>query len=535
MTTSARRAIIVLVACATCLTLTGCGPSAKQRVDLVADRVLREHYGKNGGDTTVGEKEISALRAIGPGAVAPLIALLEDEDEWARRFAVSALGELRSPKPEVLRAVIDTLDDESFYVRWAATLALGQTPGPVSVRAPAAVKMLGDDSLTAQANGLTALLAMGAGALDAAMPIVAGLEAKARHRFLHVLPEFPDPPQRKLAALRTFLDDPDEEVRVRALRAVEGVDAPYEMLAPLLVVGLADEYPSVREAAVYTYMAVGAPRGELGAVLLLALDQPDVSFRGEIVSALADMGSAVLPELIQTLSHAEQRMRIGALRVLGEFEDPIDEAVPKLIDLLADEDSLVRRRAASTLLTHRSTRAMEAVARYHVSVLGRTKIDPGLKHPSVIVLAGIGGPAVQFLIPALDDADTRLLRRGAAFALGAIGVHGRDAAPRLMAMLRHDDVWHVRQGAAYALGRIDADPTHTVPALIAAFDDASLTVRQEAVDSLVAIGEPALPDLVNALREGSPDAKARAKQTLAAMGAPAVRTLADEIATYGPR
>ena len=102
-------------------------------------------------------------------------------------------------------------------------------------------------------------------------------------------------------------------------------------------------------------------------------------------------------------------------------------------------------------------------------------------------------------------------------------------------MLRHDDVWHVRQGAAYALGRIDADPTHTVPALIAAFDDASLTVRQEAVDSLVAIGEPALPDLVNALREGSPDAKARAKQTLAAMGAPAVRTLADEIATYGPR
>ena len=67
MTTSARRAIIVLVACATCLTLTGCGPSAKQRVDLVADRVLREHYGKNGGDTTVGEKEISALRAIVKG------------------------------------------------------------------------------------------------------------------------------------------------------------------------------------------------------------------------------------------------------------------------------------------------------------------------------------------------------------------------------------------------------------------------------------------------------------------------------------
>lgn len=534
MSVDSRRIVGSVVVCALCLALVGCGPSAKQRVDSIADRVLSEHY-RHGGDTTAGDEETQALREIGADAIPPLIDLLQHEDEWTRRFAASALGELRSPEPEVLPAIIEALDDESFYVRWSAALAIGQTPGPVSVRAPAAAKMLGDDSLTAQSNGLKSLVAMDVGALDEVMPVVVDLDAKARRRFLSTLGSFPDPTARKLAVLRSFLDDPDADVRVAAIRTAAGIEAPYEMVAAVLVVGLADEYPSVREEAVCGYMAVGAPHDELAAVLLLALDQPDAAFRGEIVQALAAMGRPVLPELIATLSHSEARMRIGALGVLRDFDEPFGEAVPDLIRLLGDDQGAARRRAEAALRRDGSVVALAAVARHHIGLLRRAKGDIRLGNPSVIALASVGGPAVPPLISALDESDDPMLRRGAAFALGSIGPREREAAPKLLGMLSNDDASQAREAAAYALGRIGADPAEAVPALIAAFDDGSLTVRNAAVDSLVLIGEPGFSDLVDTLRVGSPDAKACATRALAAIGGVAVRALAHEIATYGPR
>ena len=110
---------------------------------------------------------------------------------------------------------------------------------------------------------------------------------------------------------------------------------------------------------------------------------------------------------------------------------------------------------------------------------------------------GEAGPGAKEAVGALADAlkdNDAFVRRFAAQALGEIGPAAKDAVPALSKAL-NDSRREVQEAAAAALGKIGAS---SAQALLAVVRDTrkDTMVRRKAVESLAALGRPAIPGLV---------------------------------------
>lgn len=167
---------------------------------------------------------------------------------------------------------------------------------------------------------------------------------------------------------------------------------------------------------------------------------------------------------------------------------------------------------------------------------------------AIKTLKTLGSPAVPILVEALSD-DHESIRRGAAFALGAMAQDAVDAVPALLATLKdpvsavrmdvavalkqittaspealqqtireltvqlnHADT-ATRQGAAFGLGVIGSEASSTVPPLMGALKDRDEEVRLAAAMALKRMGSVAVPALKEALND--PDAGVRARAAFA--------------------
>jgi HEAT repeat protein len=127
---------------------------------------------------------------------------------------------------------------------------------------------------------------------------------------------------------------------------------------------------------------------------------------------------------------------------------------------------------------------------------------------AAFTLARIGLPAVDYLIPALDDKDS-VVRLRSAWALGQIG--DKRAVDPLISSLRDGD-WAVRMRAAEALGKLRAHQA-TDPLLLA-LRDQNPDVRRHAIAALILIADPSSADrLGDALKD--PDWRVRMGAALA--------------------
>lgn len=124
-------------------------------------------------------------------------------------------------------------------------------------------------------------------------------------------------------------------------------------------------------------------------------------------------------------------------------------------------------------------------------------------------LINIGVPAVEFLIPALED-EFGGIRAGAAYALGRIG-DTRAVEPLIQ--LLNDENDGVRSIAATALGRLE--DARAVPPLIQALKDKERGVRLSAAGALGTIRDvKAIPSLNRALEDEDEDVRRIAAQAL---------------------
>ncbi|WP_313707634.1 HEAT repeat domain-containing protein, partial [Planktothrix agardhii] len=164
---------------------------------------------------------------------------------------------------------------------------------------------------------------------------------------------------------------------------------------------------------------------------------------------------------------------------------------------------------------------------------------------AIKTLKTLGSPAIPILVEALTD-DQESIRRGAAFALGAMAQDAVDAVPALLATLKdpvsavrmdgavalkqittaspealqqavqeltprlnHPDT-AVRQGAALGLGVIGSESPNTIPPLIGALKDTDEEVRLAAAIALKRMGAVAVPALKEALNHPDMGVRARA-------------------------
>jgi HEAT repeat protein len=193
--------------------------------------------------------------------------------------------------------------------------------------------------------------------------------------------------------------------------------------------------------------------------LIQLLEDEDSSVRRSAASALGEIKSeAAIPGLIQLLEHEDSFVRRSAASALGEIKS--EAAIPGLIKLLEHEDSFVRRSAASAL--------------------GEIKSEA----------------AIPGLIKLLEHEDS-FVRDSAASALGEI--KSEAAIPGLIKLLEHEDSF-VRKSAASALGEIKSEAA--IPGLIQLLEDEDSFVRDSAASALGEIkSEAAIPGLIQLLED----------------------------------
>jgi HEAT repeat protein len=181
-------------------------------------------------------------------------------------------------------------------------------------------------------------------------------------------------------------------------------------------------------------------RSELG-------DQdPNVRFYARL--ALAQTGTAALPELIECLRSTDSTMRFEAASALCIMNSVSrKDAVPALTDALRDENPATRRAVLEALRSVGSDATLAAPGVQ--AALGDEDAD--VRRAAAYALPAIqGADAVHALTDALEDPRTCWF---AADALGELGPDARPAVPELL-LLKSSGNPVTRETATRALARI---------------------------------------------------------------------------------
>ena len=206
-------------------------------------------------------------------------------------------------------------------------------------------------------------------------------------------------------------------------------------------------------------------------------------------SALAAIGEAAVPHLLQALKDATRHVRIraGAAEALGLL--PADLSQAALVEALRDEDGWVRDAAAEALGNQRDPANLPALVEAAKDVNSRQVVcaigaiverDPRFADEAVM----------EVLIRALGDSDSRA---SATHTLGRIGPRAKIALPALTKLKGATS--YARIAIATAVSDISGEPDFLVEALIMVICERDLRVTSEVKLPLREMGNAAVPAL----------------------------------------
>jgi len=256
----------------------------------------------------------------GTTSTAPLLTVLEDEDDAVRAAALRALAVI-GPDSRVIPLVARVLaEDPSPAVRMSAVSSL--------------------NALEIQSEDVTALLVEGLGDPDDVVRAEAAVGIARSGSFGgDAVPE-----------LHRALDDPNAHVRELAVIALAELSSYYEEAWSELLAALRHDIPDVRASAAGRIVRRGETRNYGEAVIALEGAMLDTSF--EVLRAaanglgqLAPMAPAAVAILVESLSDERAEVRLLICAVLGRAGPSAREAVPALMELERDPDPQVRDQA----------------------------------------------------------------------------------------------------------------------------------------------------------------------------------------------
>lgn len=343
-----------------------------------------------------------AIVGLREEAVPALLELVDDREDGAALEAVVLLGRLKAGKAvAVLMQVIDTrsaifrahaaealgligedrtvgcllrlLKDDDPGVRINAVVALARVPDPQSVKP--LVRLLRDPDQDLRMRAVTTLGEIGD--RQATVPLYTLLESespelvpvvaealgkigdpRALEHLLRLLPDADKPLLlRVLASLRKisdpaaadallpYLDNSDTEIRQRAVESIGRIGDSVSA-SKLEKLAKRDSSEAIRAAAVKAL-------GEIGDVASLSTLEEALSdafpVKCQAINALGQVGDpSVLPALLAMSREVVPEIRFHVASALGCIDH--ENARNALEELLCDEDALVRRTAARSLV-----------------------------------------------------------------------------------------------------------------------------------------------------------------------------------------
>lgn len=234
-------------------------------------------------------------------------------------------------------------------------------------------------------------------------------------------------------------------IRLRVAQTLGGIG---ETATPLLVDALLHHpNPVVRRAAGKTLSLICDP-DTVPSLLHALFNDEDTVVKGSVVGALAKVGEASVPALLEILADPVQSQSTKghaawALGFIGA------EAAPFLEDAIKSESIDVRCATVSAIAHLAQEQGDERAAQLLVSILNDP--DPNVRSEAASAIGKMAYlPALPNLITALADPDGEV-RRTAAVSLGKLG--DRSAIPHLEILLA-DELEPVRILAKLAITKI---------------------------------------------------------------------------------
>jgi len=272
--------------------------------------------------------------------------------------------------------------------------------------------------------------------------------------------------------------------RWRRGRAEARRAARVEPIRPLLM-ALAVAEDDELEQAIAPLLSLDEPTWRAVAPSVVALLP---KLRGDthdsVVSVLTRRG--VLARAERDTYHRSALRRARGAHLLGVTG--VDFALPRLMQLLGDEDAQVRQIAARGLGNIADPVAADALL---TAVVGRRGLPPRVAADAVL---RIGAPAHAAIVRALTSSEA-VRRSVAADIAGLVGAYA--AADALIRMVTDDPVRALRPRAARALGRLGLPAAAAVLRQALHSSDAALVIA--AAEGLGGLGDPASVEAVAAV------------------------------------
>ncbi len=385
--------------------------------------------------------------------ITALIIALRTEDRRAHTLVVDDLVRMGSAAVEPLLSV---LNDKHANVRAGAARALGKIGDTRALNA-LIFRLRHDEDPEVRKSAVWALHMGGA---QAVIPLIEGLR------------------------------DPDEWVRFGAVIVLAKIGRPA--VAPLIH-ALQDRLPLVRANAAETLGRIGDPMA--AEALATALKDKDAEVWQQAAVSLGRMRDArAVKALIRVVKSRDSGLRTKAIKALGNIRDI--RALDPLIDVIYfEQDRWMRLFAIEALGRIDDIRALEVLvdAAYDDSRDVRTK--------SIVTLGEFSSTlATDALYIIFDDMQVDAEdQQTALFELGKRG--DARALDGLIDLLQFDNQVDNRIYAALILGDIGGQ--EAVSSLIDALCDDEQDVADNALKSLIKLGNDATEPLLNNLQESA--------------------------------
>lgn len=478
----------------------------------VAANVL-ERAAAESGDTRQNLVDTLASFGMDPGR---LVGLLEGVDETNRAEAVRVVRQVGGPS--VLLPLRSRLDDPSIPTRLAVLEVLadsGQTvPAPPTSReAPEPEPSAAPAQPTAEERGESWADALSRALHDpdpnvrvSAVEALQGLEAQAGDLLLQSLSD--EDRRVRLAAARRLASQPGDRTAIwDAVRDTDG-DKRGELmgvmeqtnpgvLADFALDRLTSQDPEERALAV-EIVGWGTTQACVEAAIH-ALQDPSAPVRRTATESLARLRDPSAAGVLgRALSDPDREVRIGVVRALGATDD--ESVLGFLMSALNDPDPGVRD-VASEVLTQWSS---PAVAKRLAGLLA----VPGLREAVSDVLARIGPSSVELLVDVLQQGNPSITQTVGELLQRIVGI---EAMTERMSSIEPERRLRAAEAVAAIGGPAAAD------ALMRSLSDPDVRIRTLSAQLLSRIGDPRAASAIEAtiLRDPVPEVVAAAQDALA--------------------
>ncbi|MBP89098.1 MAG: hypothetical protein CMJ64_20675 [Planctomycetaceae bacterium] len=271
---------------------------------------------------------------------------------------------------------------------------------------------------------------------------------------------------------------------------------------------------------------------------------PMVTACALLISATSTVGRADPPaeldKLLESLESASADERPKTLEAIGDLGSDAKAAIATLSKAL-DDTSPNTRGAAATAIGRIGIYDEDAAVRLLEAFEDDGELFAGgmVCYYAADALGKLGPKSAPRLVPRLA-ADSLLVKRCAALALGRIGAEAKAAVPALHELAKEDD-GATRRVAIYALMAIGPASAPAMPTLAKTLRHEDFHTQYWSCRAIGAIGAPAalpaVPTLIELLSTGNPSVKRNAADALGQIGpaagerviAPLVKLLNDKV------